>query len=164
MLLELIVDSLLYIFPAYSANAIPVVFGGGSPLDFGKVLKDGRPVFGSHKTLRGFFAGLAVGTLVGWGESLVFTSYSPVLGFLLSLGALLGDLAGSFLKRRMGLTPGAFLPVIDQIDFVLGALVLSLLLTPPPLLMALVILACTIPIHFLTNLLAHLLNAKSNPW
>lgn len=164
MLLELVVNSLLYIFPAYSANAVPVVFGGGPPLDFGRVLKDGQPVFGSHKTIRGFFAGLAVGTLVGWGESLIFPSYNPALGFLLSLGALLGDLAGAFLKRRMGLTPGAFLPVIDQIDFVLGALVLSLLLTPPSLLMVLVILACTIPIHFLTNLLAYLLKAKSTPW
>lgn len=164
MSLELVVDSLLYIFPAYSANAVPVIFGGGPPVDFGKVFKDGRPVFGSHKTLRGFFAGLAVGALVGWGESLVFTSYNPLLGLLLSLGALLGDLAGAFLKRRMGLTPGAFLPVIDQIDFVLGALLLSLLLTPPSLSMALVILACTIPIHFLTNLLAYLLNAKSKPW
>jgi len=164
MLLELVVNSLLYIFPAYSANAVPVVIGGGPPLDFGRVLTDGQPVFGSHKTLRGFFAGLVVGTLVGWGESLVFASYNPVLGLLLSLGALLGDLAGAFLKRRMGLTPGAFLPIIDQLDFVLGALLLSLLLTPPSLLMALVIVACTIPIHFLTNLLAYLLNVKSKPW
>ncbi len=164
MSLEIIVDSLLYIFPAYSANAIPVIFGGGSPLDFGRTFKDGRPIFGSHKTFRGFFAGLAVGTLVGLGESFVFTSYNPLLGFLLSSGALLGDLAGAFVKRRIGLNPGAFMPVIDQIDFVLGALLFSLLLAPPSLIMAFIILAFTIPIHLLTNLLAYLLKAKNKPW
>ena len=164
MWLELIAESLLYIFPAYSANAVPVVFGGGQPLDFGRTLKDGRPLFGSHKTFRGFAAGLLIGTLVGVGESLVFSKYSPLLGFVLSAGALLGDLTGAFIKRRLGLAPGAFMPIIDQIDFVLFALLFSLLVSPPPLTMAFTITALTIPIHILTNFLAYLLHVKKKPW
>lgn len=164
MWLELIAESLIYIFPAYSANAVPVVFGGGQPLDFGKTLKDSRPVFGAHKTFRGFSAGLVIGTLVGVAESLIFSKYSPLLGLLLSIGALVGDLAGAFIKRRLGLAPGALMPILDQIDFVLFALLFSVLVAPPTLDMALVIVALTIPIHVLTNFLAYLLHIKKKPW
>jgi CDP-2,3-bis-(O-geranylgeranyl)-sn-glycerol synthase len=164
MWLELIAESLLYIFPAYSANAVPVVFGGGQPLDFGRTLKDSRPVFGSHKTFRGFAAGLLIGTLVGVGESLVFSKYSPLLGFVLSIGALLGDLTGAFIKRRLGLAPGALMPILDQIDFVLSALLFSLLVSPPTLTMAFTIITLTIPIHVLTNFVAYSLHVKKKPW
>ena len=164
MSLELVVKSLIYIFPAYSANAVPVIFGGGHPLDFGKNFKDTRPIFGSHKTFRGFFAGLLIGTLVGVGESFVFNNYNPLLGFVLSLGAVMGDLAGAFVKRRLGFAPGAFLPIIDQVDFVLCALLFSLPIAPPTPIMALIIIVVTIPIHLLTNLLAYLIHVKKKPW
>jgi len=164
MTLKLIAESLMFIFPAYSANAVPVVFGGGQPLDFGKNFLDGRPIFGSHKTFKGFFAGLTIGTLVGFGESIVFQEYSPLLGFVLSLGALVGDLLGAFFKRRFGLAPGAFFPIIDEIDFVLGALLFSLPVSPPTLSMALAILIITVPIHLLTNFLAYLVHVKKKPW
>ncbi|MFP3985020.1 MAG: CDP-2,3-bis-(O-geranylgeranyl)-sn-glycerol synthase [Candidatus Bathyarchaeia archaeon] len=164
MMLELIVESLIFIFPAYSANAIPVLFGGGKPIDLGKKLKDGRPLFGSHKTFRGLITGLVIGTLVGFGESIVISNYNPLLGFSLSLGALIGGLGGAFIKRRMGLAPGALLPIIDQIDFVLCALLFSLPVAPPTLAMAFVIISITIPIHLLTNLLAYLADMKKKPW
>jgi CDP-2,3-bis-(O-geranylgeranyl)-sn-glycerol synthase len=162
--MELIAGSLIFIFPAYSANAIPVIFGGGKPLDSGKILGDGHPLFGAHKTLRGFFAGLVAGSLVGVGESLVFSGYSPLAGFLLSLGALIGDLFGAFVKRRLGLAPGAFFPVVDQLDFVLFALLFSLPVAQPTLAMTLIILVMTVPIHVLTNLLAYLSGLKKSPW
>jgi CDP-2,3-bis-(O-geranylgeranyl)-sn-glycerol synthase len=164
MSLELVAESFIFIFPAYTANAIPVIFGGGTPLDFGRIMRDGRPVFGAHKTFRGFFAGLAVGALVGFAEGLVFNHYSLVLGFMLSLGALLGDLGGAFAKRRLGIAPGSSLPVVDQIDFVLCALLFSLPVSPPTLAMTAVILAVTIPLHLLTNLLAYLVHLKRKPW
>jgi CDP-2,3-bis-(O-geranylgeranyl)-sn-glycerol synthase len=164
MSLKLVAESLIFIFPAYSANAVPVVFGKGKPLDLDRNFKDGRPIFGPHKTFRGFLAGLIIGTLVGVGESLVFENYSPLLGFALSLGALVGDLAGAFLKRRLGFAPGAFLPIVDQVDFVLFALLFSLSVAPPTLAMALIILAITVPIHLLTNLLAYLAHVKNKPW
>jgi len=64
--------ALWFIFPAYCANAVPVIFGGGRPVDFGKIFLDGKPILGSHKTLRGFFSGLLVGTLVGFLQTLIF--------------------------------------------------------------------------------------------
>ncbi|UCB60466.1 MAG: CDP-2,3-bis-(O-geranylgeranyl)-sn-glycerol synthase [Candidatus Bathyarchaeota archaeon] len=164
MSLKLVAESLIFIFPAYCANAVPVVLGGGRPLDGGKTFFDGRPLFGPHKTFRGFFAGLIIGTLVGIGESFVFNNCSPLLSFGLSSGALIGDLGGAFVKRRLGFAPGALLPIIDQINFVLCALLFSLPIAPPPLIVALIVLTITVPIHLLTNLLAYLVHVKKSPW
>jgi CDP-2,3-bis-(O-geranylgeranyl)-sn-glycerol synthase len=163
--------ALWFIFPAYCANAAPVIFGGGQPMDFGKTFFDGKPFLGSHKTFRGFVAGIIVGTLVGLLQTIfyeqVLFQYSPqfqftvVLGFAISLGALAGDLIESFVKRRLNRSPGASLPVADQIDFILGAFLFSIPVLPPSLLAALIILLITIPIHLVTNLAAALLKMKN---
>jgi CDP-2,3-bis-(O-geranylgeranyl)-sn-glycerol synthase len=166
-----IAAALWFIFPAYCANAAPVIFGGGKPMDLGKKFFDGKPLLGSHKTFRGFFGGIIVGTLVGLVQTLLYEhilfqyspqlQYSILLGFMLSLGALTGDLAESFIKRRLKRSPGISLPVADQIDFILGAFLFSIPVSPPSLLAALIILLVTIPIHLLTNLGAALLNMKN---
>jgi CDP-2,3-bis-(O-geranylgeranyl)-sn-glycerol synthase len=162
-MLELIIEALEFIFPAYCANAVPVLAGGNSPLDFGKNFFDGRPIFGKNKTFQGFFFGLVVGTVIGLAESVMF-GYPLLLGFLLSLGALLGDLAGAFIKRRLNLAPGEMLPVVDQLDFVVGAILFSFFLMAPSWEIILVVLLITPPIHLLTNFAAYKLGLKRNPW
>jgi len=169
-----IIYAFYYILPAYFANAAPVVFGGGYPLDAGRLFLDGNPIFGSNKTVRGFFAGLLVGTFAAFALSLLYTlnefprdflfQYDIALGFILSLGALFGDLLHSFIKRRLGISPGSPLPVADQLDFVFGALLFSLLVRPPPWFAAVIIIAATPPIHLLTNLLAYVIGIKKTPW
>ena len=164
-IIELIIEALKFIFPAYCANAIPVITGGGYPIDFGKKFFDGKPILGKNKTFQGFFSGLIIGTTVGLVES-AFFGYHLFFGLLLSLGALLGDLIGAFVKRRLGLAPGELLPVIDQIDFILGAILFSFLISPPnksgELILAVLII--TPPIHLLTNFAAYKLGLKNNPW
>ena len=162
-------NALYYIFPAYCANGAPVLFGGGKPIDLGKNFPDGRPIFGSHKTYRGFILGLAIGTLVGWAQEVLAPGAglprgNTLLGFILSLGAMIGDLLGSFLKRRLDLKPGAPLPVSDQIDFVLVALLFGALIEPPTLTEALIIIILTGPIHLMVNVIAYLLRLKKTPW
>ena len=169
-LTQLIVEALKFIFPAYCANAVPVLVGGGRQIDSGKNFVDGKPIFGKNKTFRGFFLGLIVGTGAGLAETAYFgsKSFPFLLGFLLSLGALLGDLAGAFVKRRIGLAPGDMLPVVDQLDFIVGALLISL-----PISLSLIVfswelvaatLIITLPIHLLTNFGAYKLKLKRNPW
>ena len=164
-IIELIIEALKFIFPAYCANAIPVITGGGYPLDFGKKFFDGKPILGKNKTFQGFFSGLIIGTTVGLVES-AFFSYPLLFGLLLSLGALFGDLAGAFVKRRIGLASGDLLPVIDQIDFIIGAILFSFPLSLQILSWELIlaVLIITPPMHLLTNFAAYKLGLKNNPW
>jgi len=159
----LIIEALKFIFPAYCANAVPVIVGGGRPLDLGKNFFDGKPIFGKNKTFRGFFFGLAIGVTVGLVESILF-GYPLLFSVLSPLGALMGDLAGAFLKRRLGIAPGGLLPIIDQVDFVIGAILFSL---PLPMMyweLAIAVIIITPPIHLFTNFLAYKLKLKNNPW
>jgi CDP-2,3-bis-(O-geranylgeranyl)-sn-glycerol synthase len=162
-LATIVITALELIFPAYCANAAPVLAGGGLPIDFGKNFLDGRRVFGTNKTFRGFFFGLAIGILVGMVELFLF-GYPVLFVFLSPLGALVGDLTGAFLKRRLNIPPGGLLPVVDQVDFVIGALVFTLPLQIISLEVAIAMLIITPPIHLLTNFAAYKLKLKSNPW
>ena len=134
-------------------------------MDLGKKFSDGKPIFGKNKTFRGFFSGLAVGTAIGFMESLVF-KYHILFGLFLSLGALFGDLVGAFVKRRLGLAPGDLLPIVDQVDFIIGAILFSIPICLQTWSWQLVIavLIITPPIHLLTNFAAYKLGLKSNPW
>lgn len=159
----LIVEALKFIFPAYCANGTPVLAGGGKKIDFGKNFTDGKRIFGDNKTFRGFFFGWAVGLGVGLLECLLF-GFPVAFAVLTPFGALLGDLTAAFIKRRLNIAPGGMLPVIDQIDFVVGAIVFSLPLALIGWEIALTALLITPPIHLFTNFLAYKLKLKKNPW
>ena len=163
--LGLIAESLTFIFPAYCANAIPVLAGGGRPLDFGREFIDGRPILGKNKTFRGFISGLIAGTTVGLIESWLL-NYPPLFGFFMSIGALMGDLTGAFAKRRIGLSSGEPLPVVDQLSFLIGAILFSFPIFWNRLSWELVAVAIsvTLPIHVLTNFAAYKVGLKSHPW
>jgi CDP-2,3-bis-(O-geranylgeranyl)-sn-glycerol synthase len=162
----LIGEALKFIFPAYCANGAPVLAGGGPPMDFGKNFFDGKRIFGTNKTFRGFFFGWFIGIFVGIVEGFVFgfATYSVFFSMLTPLGALLGDLTGAFIKRRLSIAPGGLLPVVDQVDFVVGALVFALPLMMVSWELAVAVLLITPPIHLFTNLLAYKLKLKKNPW
>ncbi len=155
--------ALLFVGPSYVANAAHLVFGGGRPLDADRKFWDGRPILGSHKTVRGFFAGIIAGSLVGLAESLIDPRLA-LAGFAISLGAVLGDLLGAFVKRRLDMKPGRLFPVVDQLDFVLGALITSYPLFPMNPFSTLIVVVVTPPIHLGTNLGAYLLGMKRTYW
>ena len=162
-MVEIVTEALLFIGPSYVANAAPLLFGGGRPLDGGRNFVDGNPIFGSHKTVRGLFAGVMAGTVIGLGESLADSSLL-LGGFLIALGAVLGDLLGAFLKRRLRMKPGSPFPVVDQLDFVLGGLIFGSLVFPMSLTAILLVVFVTPPIHLGTNYGAYLLGIKKNYW
>lgn len=145
------------------ANAAPLLLGGGTPLDRGKNFLDGERILGDHKTVRGLFAGIIAGSALGLGESLV-DSRLLLGGFMIGLGAVLGDLLGAFLKRRLRMKPGSPLPIVDQLDFVFGGLLLGLFVFPMSLISILIVVLATPPIHLGTNYGAYLLGLKRTRW
>jgi hypothetical protein len=98
------------------ANGVPVLlsmlFAGrwATPIDGGRLLRDGRPVFGSHKTWRGLLGGaIATGALAR------LLPIGFMTGAAFGLCALLGDLLSSFIKRRAGYGSERDRPLLDQI-------------------------------------------------
>lgn len=159
----LITSALLFIGPAYFANAAPLLLGGGRALDGGRTLSDGQPIFGSHKTIQGTIAGIVVGTLIGLGESLV-DSRLAFAGFMIAVGAVLGDLFGAFVKRRLKVKPGRSFPILDQLDFILGSALFGYPFFEVGLVSILVVVVVTPPIHLATNYGAYRLGIKKTRW
>jgi CDP-2,3-bis-(O-geranylgeranyl)-sn-glycerol synthase len=167
--------------PAYVPNNVAVLAGGGPPIDGGRRM-GGRRLLGDGKTWRGTIAGVGGGAVLALaldaGAPAVrdLSGVDAVPGFPLAivvalpLGAMLGDITASFLKRRLDRERGAAVPGLDQLDFVVGALSLaaaadyawfSSTFTLPVLLFVLVI---TPILHLGTNFVAFLLGLKDVPW
>jgi len=159
-----LVSALYIIVPAYCTNGAPVIFGGGPPVDLGKCFSDGNRILGDNKTVRGILSGLAVGAIVGAFGYYLFSKTLFLIAFLASVGALLGDLVGAFVKRRLRIKAGDPLPGVDQLDFVLGALLFVSSVYRLSLGAVVILLFVTPPIHFLTNVAAHYLGLKRNYW
>ncbi len=162
-MVDWVITALLFIGPSYVANAAPLIWGKGRPIDGGRNFVDGRRIFGSHKTFRGLAAGIIAGTILGILEY-PFNPIMPLAGFLIGTGAVLGDLLGAFVKRRFDIKPGNPLPVVDQLDFVLGGLLFGSLVFPMSLASILLVVIVTPPIHLGTNYGAYLLRMKKTYW
>lgn len=170
-MLELWAALVLTAIPLYVANASAVLFGGKTPVDGNRLWSDGRPILGKGKTWKGTGMGILSGTFVA-GLSLYFfpvqamelSSDYLLFAFLLSTGALVGDMVGSFLKRRGGLQRGQAAHLLDQLDFVIGGLLLGSLISPPSWTVALLLVMITPFMHVVFNRLAYFLGLKSVPW
>ncbi|WP_049980390.1 CDP-2,3-bis-(O-geranylgeranyl)-sn-glycerol synthase [Halolamina rubra] len=179
-MLELIAGALWAMLPAYIPNNAAVLAGGGRPIDGGRTMGDAR-LLGDGKTWRG----TAVGTAVGVALALALDAAAPAVGDALgislpgfpinaalglALGAMLGDIGASFVKRRSGRERGAAFPGLDQLDFVVGALLLALLFAPDwtlqvftPARVAVVVVVTPL-LHLATNGIAYWLGVKDEPW
>lgn len=159
-----VISALLFIIPSYAANSVPAIFGGGAPIDFGRNFVDGERILGSHKTIKGFASGLLAGFLVSVTIATFFSAEFLVPCVLTSVGALGGDLLGAFIKRRLKLPPGYPLPLLDQLDFVFGGMLLLYPLYGLSSGAVFLILVVTPVIHVLANMIAYLLRLKDNFW
>ena len=166
--------------PAYVPNNVAVLTGGGRPIDGGRTW-GGRRVLGDGKTWRGTAAGTAAGVAVALVLNLLEPAATGATGLglpvfpvhaavALALGAMLGDILASFLKRRTGRERGASFPGVDQLDFVVASLGLTLLVAMEwflatftlPVLVVVVIF--TPLLHVATNAGAYVLGLKGEPW
>ena len=143
----IILQALWIIIPAYIANASAVLVGGGTPIDFGKNWRDGKRILGDGKTWRGLISGTFIGMTAGFGlvvaasyinsseySFLHLTNFERfplmvLIIFSICFGALLGDIIESFFKRRIGKDRGDDWIPFDQIDFILGVLFFSFVIS-----------------------------------
>jgi CDP-2,3-bis-(O-geranylgeranyl)-sn-glycerol synthase len=143
----IIVQAFWIIIAVYVANASAVIVGGGTPIDFGKTWRDGQRILGNGKTWRGLLSGTFLGMTAGFGLAVAasylsipkydylhltnfegFPGMIPIL-FSLCFGALLGDIVESFFKRRLGKDRGDDWIPFDQLDFIVGALFMSVVIS-----------------------------------
>ncbi len=156
---------LWYVLPAYFANSSPVIVSKiktlkkiNFPIDLKTKFFDGRRLLGDGKTFVGFVIGVIVGTIVGLIQG------NLLLGFTLSLGTMVGDSVGSFIKRRLNIKRGVNSPLIDDLFFLIFALLFAWQVSPLDFLSVVELVIITPVLHRLTNMLAHYLKLKEVPW
>jgi len=183
----ILIQSFWLILPAYTPNSFAVIFGGGAPVDGGKMHADGRRIFGDGKTWRGLISGIICGILVGslqiWIEMQIdyanFIGFGPdstgfIIIILLPVGAMVGDLLGSYVKRRMDKPRGAKLSVLDQFDFLIIAWIFVLIFNwqwfferyiyDIHIFGLIFIIVLTLLLHRFTNIIGYKLGKKKEPW
>lgn len=181
--MRIILETLWLFLPAMAANMAPVFFARynwlaslNKPLDNYQTWR-GRRLLGDNKTVRGLISGVAAGLLVGLmqfyasrltalsGISLI--NYSSLIvaltaGGLLAFSALMGDAIASFFKRQLNIAPGRHWVPFDQIDFIIGAFLISVLFAPLTFMHLLVALTLIGFSSYLTSYLGVTLNIKKS--
>ncbi|BDH79163.1 hypothetical protein MTTB_05420 [Methanothermobacter tenebrarum] len=157
-----IVYVIYFMLPAYIANVSALVFGGGPPLDLGYHFIDKRRLIGDGVTWRGSIIGTLLGTLTGMIQGTLVDNipYGVLLGFLLALGAVVGDACGSFMKRRLNIERGRPAPILDQLDFAIGAMLLASIIVNFTWEIIVMILIITVVLHLSANIIAYLIGLK----
>ena len=180
MVVESVVVAVWAMLPAYVPNNAAVLAGGGRPIDGGRSWRN-RRLLGDGKTWRGTAVGTTAGILAALALNLLEPAAADATGLGLPVfpaaaaaslpaGAMLGDLLASFLKRRTGRERGAAFPGIDQLDFVVVSLGLTLLaatdwfLATFTLPVLVVVVVITPLLHVSTNAGAYALGLKDEPW
>jgi CDP-2,3-bis-(O-geranylgeranyl)-sn-glycerol synthase len=173
-----------YFVPAGVANVTPILAAKmpglknwEAPVDGGRHLR-GKRIFDDHKTWRGIITGVIAGILILWLQVTLLNRYEPVrnaiqlsysgvsillLGFLLSFGALLGDMLKSLAKRQAGVPAGRSWFPFDQLDYIAGGLLLSSLYIQLSLARYVWIIIVWFGMHLLFSYIGFLLKFKNSP-
>ncbi len=158
----------LYFLPAFVANAMPVIVKNIPGLRTWNTPVC-ESMFGKNKTYRGFVFGLLGAVIIGYilYYKIYFLGF-PFLpyimtSFLMGLGALVGDLVESFIKRRLYIKPGKPLPFWDGVDYILGAMLFTLPFFVPTLDQFLFLLLIAPILSLVSNSISYLLGWK-NVW
>jgi len=124
---------------AFFSAKIPYLKKMSYPADFYLKFR-GKRVFGSHKTIRGFIAGIICAIITVYiqiflydnsnflRETLYIDYYTIdpiVFGFLCGFGSLAGDALKSFFKRQSNISPGKSWFPFDQIDQIVGGILFT---------------------------------------
>ena len=181
---QFILSCLYFFLPAYFTNMTPPLIRKAGlfnsldkPVDFGRKFK-GEAILGKNKSWRGVIFGSIIGILVvglqlwlyrfSFIKEISFFDYSEInilaFGFLISAGAVFGDLLFAFIKRRLKMEPGQRFIPFDQTNYVIGA---ALFLTPFLKINTLIwitIFLLTFFLHLIINRIGYHLGLHKNKW
>lgn len=156
------------------------------PIDGGKILRDGKRLFGDNKTWIGF-AGMIVfcaAAQVAWGTvctrfpelCYIYFRFENTLPFNLIVGAVLGfmymlfELPNSFVKRRLDIPDGKTVGgvkgrvffFVDQVDSLFGAAAVFAFLYPLPVWQYFLYVLLGAGTHILVNSILFALKIRKN--
>jgi CDP-archaeol synthase len=164
--------------PVLRWNLLP---GLARPLDGGRSFR-GRRIFGDNKTWRGALlmtTGIVLATVAlwqwdWWRDELphaVRTASPLLVGALIGLGTVGGELPNSFLKRRLDIAPGSrrrsaggvALALLDQGDLVLGIWFCLLPVWVMPVWLAAIAFVAIAAVHAALNVVGYAIGARTAP-
>lgn len=91
----------------------PAVLKLDAPLDLNKVFFDGQRVLGNSTTWVGLPIAITSGAILG------FFLFTTAMGVVIGLLSYCGHAIGSFIKRRMQIPRGKYVPIIDHGDSII---------------------------------------------
>jgi CDP-2,3-bis-(O-geranylgeranyl)-sn-glycerol synthase len=155
--------------PAFAANVFPVLAARWGWLGSLAVPVHKRWL-GDNKTWRGFVVGILAGMAIAIIQYVFGAPYLPTLmtaalfGMAGGCGALLGDAAKSFVKRRLGIGPGKPFVPFDYIDYMIGFLISTYAWYPWSWHEALLLITMALILNPLSNLVGYKLGIKNTYW
>lgn len=173
----LLLKTIYFMLPIYFANMSPVIFRRffkflAVPLDFGKKI-NGKRILGENKTVRGvIFATVAAAIIffvqkelysVNFFHSISVINYDVqflLSGVLMGFGAILGDSVKSFFKRRFDIKPGQPWIPFDQLDFVLGGILFTMIFFIPLIEIIITAIILSPILHLIVNYTGYLLRIR----
>lgn len=184
-MLDDIYTALWFFIPAGLANIapvlavkIPLVNKLDTPIDGGVTIR-GKRLLGANKTWRGIIAGILLATFTVAVQQIIVANSTPLaailspidyaalptflLGSLFALGALGGDAIESFFKRQLDMPPGKAWVPFDQIDYIIGAILLTAPLVRLSWQQYAWAIILWVGIHFAVAYVGYLLKLKKTP-
>lgn len=180
-----ILFAIWFLLPAAIANAAPIFAAAIPPLKKFKAPIDGgislhgHRLLGSHKTWRGIIAGVIASTIILWLQQLVVShlgwahhltggiDYASlptlILGPLFAIGALFGDAIESFIKRRLGIRSGGSWVPFDQLDYIIGSVIISLPFVILSLWQYVLIFVVWFLMHIIASYIGYKIGLKADP-
>lgn len=181
-MINLILTTLYFTLPGLVANMMPLFVRNkfnmlAFPIDFGLKI-NGKRIFGSHKTFRGFVFGIIGGILVCLLQFLIkdvsffskisYINYSFLnslyVGILFGFAALFGDAIESMIKRQVGIKSGRpFIP-FDQLDYLFGIIIFAYFVKAMTWQMNLILIIFGFLLHVFVKFMGYHLKIRKNIW
>lgn len=183
-ILTYILSCLYFFLPAYFTNMTPPLTRRvnlfnflDKEIDFGKKFL-GQPIFGKHKSWRGAILGTLFGFLVALVQGYLYQfpavqkisllDYEQIniflFGFLISAGAIFGDLLFAFIKRRLKMAPGARFIPFDQTNYVIGSAIFLTAIFKIGIMVWITLFILTFLLHIIVNRIGYYLKLHCAKW